>query len=1059
MITMLPCYSLEDFSIYRTSKEAEQIFSAWTALYHPALIRHFGAMPSWDRVASPSPGKDRHLIVIPPFALGQVSRDWLKRTEAGDAVLIKDKETRQEIVETALAALNIDSFPDSEEDVETFYALGFSHFVSELFSRKLRYMSNLDTQRFCENGLKAAKALGEGDHDEFEKRIRRAFELLTEAKEYFFPTAMKLLDLTVVSRTSIAELPAMLRRRAARGESTNLLLPTWHLSRFQEESPEGLELLKSELKAGRVTLIGGDLDESPLWLFSPDEAASRLLEGWSAYYEILGTVPSVFGRNEAGYSPILPRLLRLIGCENALLFTEDGWKASDEGQSRIDWRGAGGGKVAGLSRPPLDGASAKAYMELPDRVGYSSSGDRVLTSVFKHHPGSERIWLSDLARMTRFAPVLGTVRSMNEFFKETASGGTDREFSKDRFRTNYLTRADRDGRRNPVSVWPLLRNTSARMNELAAFALFAGLASSERSIVRLPGFSELERMAAPLDDLKSLLLDQITTPIRPALEGWNEEDKTEKKERSETAAALQNSESKRLEQIEGLVQNGMPALSAETPEAFARLLLEPGETESGGEGVCFVNMNPFPVRTETETLFQNDPEVNPFLRVREYGARRQVTVTTPPFSVLRLKKAEPKPDADPQPESAPVRRSLLTRLFKRGETSSEELDKTVRFQKERYRDGSTESFYAVHTKFFDMKIDADTGAVRSVRTAAAAKVTGRRGLLNQPGMGNRVAWQIAMKLSESLTKEDHRSEQSGLYGYSLMAADQIDVLDDGPWNARLRIRGHLNAPNGDRLAGYEEEISAARDSRVIEVKLTLEPEVLPTEAPWEEYYGVRFAWNDNLAEIQPGCQGLIWETNRDYFQAPDLLDIRSEEELGVTILSGGLPYYRRRGGRMADSVLIPRGESERVFRFGVGIDLPEPLEEAARFAHGTAVELSGVSGAEPSLIRYLEVTPASAAVLSLTPVYEETQEEDPLNARLQGFRVLLQETAEQKTSVTLKTRFPLISASPVDLFGRPDGDAFELTDPHSFTFELGSRRILPIMLEIEPPKEQNGSQT
>ncbi len=1039
MITILPCYSLEDFSIYRTSKEADQIFSAWTALYHPALIRHFGAMPSWDRAATPSPGKKHDLILIPPCCMGQIPRDWLKRAEEAGTVIIRGKETRAEMVKAALEALDLDPSADSEEDAETFFALGFSYFVSELFSRKLRYMSNLDTQGFRENGLRAAKALGEGDRAEFQKKVRRAFELLTEAKEYFFPKAMNLLDLTVVSRRSLGALAGMLRRRAGRGEQTNLLLPVWHLRRFREEFPEGAALLKEEIASGRVTLVGGDLNESPLGLFSPAETAQRLLEGCEVYHSLLGAVPRVFGRREAGYSPILPRILSLAGCRNALLFTGDGWRGTDEVQSRVDWLGTGGGKVGTLSRPPYDGSNPKDYMLLPDRVGYSSSGDRALSAVYRHEPGEEAVWLGDMARMTKFAPVLGEVLSLPEFFKKTDESGIERSFGKDAFRTNFLTRAVRDGRRNPISVWPLLRALSARMNVLASLALFAGLRHEPRSICALPGFARISEAAASLDEFKADLLEQISFPWHAALEGLEEEEKTGAEE------PLRRAETERLARLAAAAPEGCVQIPEGTAEPLARIL---AGSPSDGDGVILLNMSPAPARYETAAGFAADPAAEPYIKVRPAPNGPYTAATVPPFSMLALRKEE-APFSAPVPE--PPRKKFFSRLLERvkGEEQADP-NRMVEFESVRFKDGSTERFYSVRTNYFVMKVDADTGEVRSVRTHITAQISGRRGLLNQPGMGNRIAWQAAMKLSGENLKGDHRGENSGGYGYSIMAADRIEILSDGPLEAVLEITGSLVAPDGTRLSGFRQRMTAVRTSRVIDVELEFFPEVLPLDAPWDEYYGVRLAWNDNLAEIRPACHGRFWETTRDFFQAPDLLDIRSEEKLGISIFGGGLPFYRRCGSRSADAVLIARGEEGRLFRFGIGIDIHDPLGVAVRRDQPAPVLLDGVAVKTPGLTRFLDVTPSSAAVEELKPVYEPVPEgADPASARLTGFRMLLHETGGKRTEVRVRTGFPISAACPVNLYDQPLEDAYELTDPHSLTLKLKAGEILFVRIDVD----------
>ena len=390
----------------------------------------------------------------------------------------------------------------------------------------------------------------------------------------------------------------------------------------------------------------------------------------------------------------------------------------------------------------------------------------------------------------------------------------------------------------------------------------------------------------------------------------------------------------------------------------------------------------------------------------------------------------------------------------KGEDAAADPDRMVEFEKVRFKDGSAERFYTVRTGYCTMKIDADTGAVTSVRTHSSAPISGRRGILNQPGIGNRVAWQIAMKLGGKALAGDHRGEGGGGYGYSLMAAEKIDVLSDGPAEAVIRITGSLVAPDGERLARYEQTLTALRSSRVIDVDLEIQPAALPEDAPWDEYYGVRFAWNDTLAELRPACHGVFWETTRDFFQAPDALDIRSEEKLGVTILSAGLPFYRRCDARRADMVLIPCGEDARRFRFGIGIDLPDPLAEAAAFGAPRPMVIDNAAVGQSELTRFLEVTPASAAVEELKPVYETPSEDaesspesDP--PRLTGLRILLHETAGKKTRARIRTRLPIASAAECDLFDRPQSDPYQLEDERTFSLGLNPGELQFIRIDFD----------
>src|SRR5262249_24096309 len=64
--------------------------------------------------------------------------------------------------------------------------------------------------------------------------------------------------------------------------------------------------------------------------------------------------------------------------------------------------------------------------------------------------------------------------------------------------------------------------------------------------------------------------------------------------------------------------------------------------------------------------------------------------------------------------------------------------------------------------------------------------------------------------------------------------------------------------------------------------------------------------------------------------APQFIEIRGASGR-TTILSAGLPYHRRNGLRKLDSLLVVRGETARKFRFGIGIDLPQPQRSALDF--------------------------------------------------------------------------------------------------------------------------------
>ena len=65
LIVLLPCHSLEDFPVYQEGEQAEGLLSAWSALWHPALLVAAERLPTWFRADSPPEELAGRLVVVP----------------------------------------------------------------------------------------------------------------------------------------------------------------------------------------------------------------------------------------------------------------------------------------------------------------------------------------------------------------------------------------------------------------------------------------------------------------------------------------------------------------------------------------------------------------------------------------------------------------------------------------------------------------------------------------------------------------------------------------------------------------------------------------------------------------------------------------------------------------------------------------------------------------------------------------------------------------------------------------------------------------------------------
>ena len=1123
MISLIPCYSLEDFSLYRKASDVDEIFSAWSALYHPALVAHFNDAPRWEAAGSPSSGQTRRLVVVPPCAEYLISHKWIKEAEEGGAVVIRHIADRDEILKEAFQKLNIDPRPESartsdlasnnsfyhyDDEAESFLAVGLCCLMEELLTRKLRYMSNLDQVSFNSRIVEAARAHMVGNADEREKGLQKAFDLLTQSKEYFFPTATKFINLVWTQIEDLeSALPNLLRERRLRREQTNLVISVPTLKACVQNYPDTLKLLRDEIREHRVELIGGDEWEAPLYLFSPTEIVDALRAGQRYYNSTLGTVPSVFGRQEAGYAQILPQYLCGVGYKGALSRTGDGWSLLEKNtdRSQIRWQGRDGSIITTICKKPLDASSSEEILQMPDRIGNSYYSDSASAVVFEHRPGKESRWLRDLLRMDRYSPTLGKFYSISEYLRVTEGSGDKEKFVKDAFKTNFLTRSAKRSRANPVSLWPLRRRLTLAASEIQALEAIvrsivykAKISCSAIESSRLEWLQRCENLA----ERAKALRDELDAQLFPAVPD-------ERQDSVDLFAKSNELEAERIE-LTSATERLLDALRDEIPTPN----LESGE-DVAWQNPGFLVLNPTSTDHDVvwETRFNGEQDATvlverlrelvasvrerlqkllPNARLRVFSTQdtdlRRYVLTLPAYAYCWLPKIDEleynfimRPLFNPSGRESslwsttpPKRQTLTDREKKKGgffsslvskvrneserlhpDQSEETQSYLAEYVEERLSATSVDKYYRLRNEYVELRIDAVTGAVKRLQTVNSGTSFGG-GVLHQPTLGNRFAWDVALRLPERLLKEDHRTKDNSGYGYTTSAADEINILSAVGGLGVLRVRGRLVAPNGELAATFTETISLRRRSRVIDVDLEIASQIEPDSAPWNSYYACRFAWKDALAQLSGGVGSTLIGTSRDYFQAPEAIDIRSEEGIGITILSAGLPYFLKTSATRVDAVLAPKGEGSQRFHFGVGIDLEDPQSTALSYADAVPILLSKVPALRRPAHRLFSVDAANISIVSVVPIigaHETSQSKQRRAARvnddLSGVRITLLETHSASTTAQLKCATPIVRIQTIAFDETPSSE--EVIQKNSITVELEFRprqmRILDLYFE------------
>ena len=899
---ILPCRTRDDSSEPRSAAQAEELLAAWTALWHPALVAAAHAMPKWLPAPTPPDDPAGHLFLVPPTAEPLLPDDWLSHAEQLGAQMIRGQRRRPEMIAAALATLENPPAVDAEL-VADFLALGYCHYVIETITVSIRYMNSIDESSFERELVAAAEAACGGEGDEARARLQAAFDLLHTAREYYYSSESHLLDLTLVAGSTLGAALRTLLSGPADAAPRNLLLSAVVLEQMATREPATLELLRQAVQQGAASIVGGEYDELPLPLLPLEAIREQFVKGLAAYEKHLGVRPTVFGRRRFGLTPLLPQILDMLGFTGAIHSTLDDGKFPTAGASRQRWEGLDGTTVESLLRVPLDAAQAEGFVRLPHALSGATDMDNQPTAVFAHWPGRTSCWHDDIHRVRRYTSVLGTFRSLPDYFERTGTSGHQISFKPDEYRSPYLAQAVAAGETEPISQW----------QRYAA-----------------------ERAAA---------------------------------DAAETIAALAVVAGGNLE-----CGNSLPLSCREAAFVFAQAVGGQAAAEQRPAGIMVINPLSFSrrVRVDASSIAALPDVSGAVLYAGEAAGRKSAVVEVPPLGFAVVRPGAGNPEGAPP---VPQRRGFG--FFRKPQPQSRPLAEM-----------DAKQGAVLRNEFFEVVIDPRSGAVRAI--------------YDFHSRGPRLAQQLAMRLHDG---EDDNA-------YSKMAADKIEVVEAGPTLGEVAVRGRLVDREGQLLAEFRQTTRIAWGSRVIEVEVEIDPRREPGSDPWDAYYAARFAWAQDMPALHRGVNQATVSSEVTRLESPQFVEIRGKDGR-TTILTAGLPYHRRCGMRRLDTLLIVRGETARKFRFGMGIDLPQPQAAALEFV-------------TPSPVVPLQVLPVNASAwlfhLDNRSVVATRWEPIVESQLVTGMRVRLLETEGRQVSLGLRSFRAVKSAQKSGGANRPPVD-------------------------------------
>jgi hypothetical protein len=211
---------------------------------------------------------------------------------------------------------------------------------------------------------------------------------------------------------------------------------------------------------------------------------------------------------------------------------------------------------------------------------------------------------------------------------------------------------------------------------------------------------------------------------------------------------------------------------------------------------------------------------------------------------------------------------------------------------------------SIRNEFFEAEVDPVTGGLKAIR--------------------------------DYRTRVNRLGQQLVFNPGSRMVVKDVRVTSSGPALGEIVSEGVLIGEQDQVLAGFRQRLRAWMGRPLLEIRIELAPTQPPAGYGWHAYYGARFAWREERAALFRAINGTGFHTTHPRPQSPDYLEVRLHPQ-STAILTGGLPFHQRQGGRMVDVILVPEGEKASVFELGIVLDRDQPMQTALGYASPLAV--------------------------------------------------------------------------------------------------------------------------
>jgi alpha-mannosidase len=310
----------------------------------------------------------------------------------------------------------------------------------------------------------------------------------------------------------------------------------------------------------------------------------------------------------------------------------------------------------------------------------------------------------------------------------------------------------------------------------------------------------------------------------------------------------------------------------------------------------------------------------------------------------------------------------------------------------------------LRNEYFEVHIHEETGGIAQI------KEYGRK--------PNRLSQQLSYRFpyQRNIPRPDPLGDWDEKTPYAAIRGVQAELTCAGPGMGEIVTTGELyDQVSGNSLATFRQTFQLWRGRPILDVKIELNVQVEPEGNPWDHYYAARFAWGDSTASLTRSLLESAHAFQGERFEGPHYFEIAEGEER-VTILNHGLPFHRKTGPRMLDSMLVVEGETRREFEFSIALNQNLPMQ-LARNVMVPAGQYSSPAG-PPRMGDQGWLFHVSTSNVQITRVMDLKPDELNSGVARSGFAVRLIETEGLHRSIKLRCFKSPVSARQRDFQGK-----------------------------------------